>query len=92
MRLGLCQRSHDVVEPLIKPQWYVSCEEISGRMMDVVKNKDLKIYPASEEETWYRWIGNLKDWCISRQLWWGHRIPAYYCYKKGAKPAENASS
>ena len=45
-----------------------------------------------EEETWFRWIGNLKDWCISRQLWWGHRIPAYYCYKKGNRPEESTST
>jgi valyl-tRNA synthetase len=52
-------------------------------MVDAVKTKELKIIPVEEEETWYRWIGNLRDWCISRQLWWGHRIPAYIFSKKG---------
>lgn len=92
MRLGLCQRSHDVIEPIIKPQWYVNCTEIAAKMIDVVKTKELEIYPVEEEETWFRWIGNLKDWCISRQLWWGHRIPAYYCYKKGNRPEESTST
>lgn len=92
MRLGKCSRSHDIIEPIIKPQWYVNCADISGPMIDAVKKKELKIIPAAEEETWYRWIENLRDWCISRQLWWGHRIPAYFCYKKGNKPQESASN
>ncbi len=83
MRLGLCSRSKDIIEPVIKPQWYVDCSEISKKMVDAVKTKELKIIPVEEEETWYRWIGNLRDWCISRQLWWGHRIPAYIFSKKG---------
>jgi len=87
MRLGLCSRSHDVIEPLIKPQWYVRCTDISNKMIEIVKNKELVIIPQEEEDTWFRWMENLKDWCISRQLWWGHRIPAYYCYKKGNRPA-----
>jgi valyl-tRNA synthetase len=83
MRLGTCQRSGDVIEPMIKPQWYVNCSEIAKPMIDAVKNKELKIFPAEEEATWFKWIGGLRDWCISRQLWWGHRIPAYLVYKKG---------
>lgn len=92
MRLGLCQRSNDIIEPLIKPQWYINCGEISNQMISAVKNKELIIYPSTEEDTWYRWIENLRDWCISRQLWWGHRIPAYFCYKKGNKPEQNTSN
>lgn len=92
MRLGTCQRSKDVVEPMIKPQWYVDCSKISKPMIDAVKNKELKIIPVEEEQTWYRWIGGLRDWCISRQLWWGHRIPAYLAYKKGQNKPESLSS
>lgn len=56
MRLGLCQRSNDIIEPLIKPQWYVKCSEIANQMIDAVKNKDLVIMPPAEEDTWFRWI------------------------------------
>jgi valyl-tRNA synthetase len=92
MRLGLCSRSHDVIEPLIKPQWYVKCSEISNKMIDIVKNGEMIIHPKEEEDTWYRWMENLKDWCISRQLWWGHRIPAYFAYKKGQKPEQDCTT
>lgn len=61
-------------------------------MIEVVQTKELKIIPVEEEETWYRWIGNLKDWCISRQLWWGHRIPAYFCHKKGEHKEPSTSN
>jgi valyl-tRNA synthetase len=61
-------------------------------MIDIVKNKNMVIIPHEEEETWYRWIGGLRDWCISRQLWWGHRIPAYLAYKKGEKRPDSLDS
>ena len=61
-------------------------------MIEAVKSKKLKIIPVEEEETWYRWIGGLRDWCISRQLWWGHRIPAYLAWKKGNPKPDSQNS
>lgn len=78
MVVPICSRSKDVVEPLIKPQWYVDCTEMAKEAVKVVRSKELKIIPESHEKTWYQWMENSRDWCISRQLWWGHRIPAYF--------------
>lgn len=83
MVLPICTRSGNVVEPLLKPQWYVRSEEMSNAAMDAVKNGDLEIQPAVSEREWFSWLGNPIDWCISRQLWWGHRIPAYLISIKG---------
>lgn len=77
MSLKLCSRSGDVLEPLLKPQWYVSCKGLAKQSADAVRNGDLKIVPSIFESTWYNWLDNITDWCVSRQLWWGHRIPAY---------------
>ncbi|KAG8457944.1 hypothetical protein KFE25_012010 [Diacronema lutheri] len=78
MRLGVCSRTGDVIEPLLKPQWWVRCEGMAKRAADAVRCGDLKITPSFHEATWFRWLDNIQDWCVSRQLWWGHRIPAYY--------------
>jgi valyl-tRNA synthetase len=78
MVVPICSRSKDVVEPLIKPQWYVKCEEMAAKATEVVKNGELKIIPENHTKTWYHWMDGIRDWCISRQLWWGHRIPAYF--------------
>ncbi|KAF0714051.1 Aste57867_4065 [Aphanomyces stellatus] len=83
MRLGICQRSGDVVEPLVKPQWFVNCEQMAQDAMAAVRNKELTILPEHHEKTWFRWLENIRDWCISRQLWWGHRIPAYFATIEG---------
>ena len=83
MRLGLCSRSGDIIEPMLTPQWYVDCTSMAARSVQAVKNGDLKIVPDMHEATWYRWLENIKDWCISRQLWWGHRIPAYFARVSG---------
>jgi len=86
MVVPVCNRSKDIVEPMIKPQWYVSCNDMAAEAVKAVKTKELKIIPEQFEKTWDFWMDGIRDWCISRQLWWGHRIPAYYVYIKG-KPA-----
>ncbi|CAI5746338.1 unnamed protein product [Peronospora destructor] len=83
MRLGICSRSGDVIEPLVKPQWFVNCDQMAKDAMAAVTNKELTIVPETHEKTWFRWLENIRDWCISRQLWWGHRIPAYFGRIKG---------
>merc|ERR550534_1016309 len=76
-RLGLCSRSGDIIEPLMRPQWWMKCDDLAKRSADAVRNGDLKIEPFFHQATWFHWLENIRDWCISRQLWWGHRIPAY---------------
>jgi len=83
MRLGLCSRSGDILEPMITPQWYVNCDGMAKRSTDAVRNGELKIVPADHEKTWFQWLDNIRDWCVSRQLWWGHQIPAWFATKKG---------
>ncbi|KAJ3677900.1 hypothetical protein LUZ60_001703 [Juncus effusus] len=78
MVLGICSRSGDVVEPRIRPQWFVNCNDMANAALEAVKSKRLEIIPQQYEADWFRWLGNIRDWCISRQLWWGHRIPAWY--------------
>jgi valyl-tRNA synthetase len=86
MRLGLCSRSGDIIEPMLTPQWYVNCQSMAERSIAAVRNGDLKIVPEMHEATWYRWLENIRDWCVSRQLWWGHRIPAYFVRVTGESP------
>uniref|UniRef100_A0A8C4WL62 Valine--tRNA ligase n=1 Tax=Gopherus evgoodei TaxID=1825980 RepID=A0A8C4WL62_9SAUR len=71
-------RSKDVVEPLLKPQWYVRCEGLARGAADAVRRGELRILPPFHCKTWFQWMDNIRDWCISRQLWWGHRVPAYF--------------
>ncbi|KAJ6837392.1 putative valine--tRNA ligase, mitochondrial 1 [Iris pallida] len=81
MNLGICSRSNDVVEPMIKPQWFVNCHGMAKAALDAVMDKDnkkIEIIPEQYEHEWKRWLENIRDWCISRQLWWGHQIPAWY--------------
>ena len=92
MRLGVCSRTGDVIEPLMKPQWYVKCDTMAKRAADAVRNGELTILPEMHRSTWFRWMDNIKDWCISRQLWWGHRIPAYYIIIEGKPHGDNLDS
>ncbi|XP_064616941.1 valine--tRNA ligase-like [Liolophura sinensis] len=77
MVLPLCSRSHDVIEPRLKEQWFVSCKEMAQQALEAVRSGELEIHPAMYQSDWYNWLGDIRDWCVSRQLWWGHRIPAY---------------
>uniref|UniRef100_A0A0D9Z131 valine--tRNA ligase n=1 Tax=Oryza glumipatula TaxID=40148 RepID=A0A0D9Z131_9ORYZ len=78
MCLGVCSRTNDVVEPMIKPQWFVNCNTMAKAGIDAVRSKRIEIIPQQYEQDWYRWLANTRDWCVSRQLWWGHRVPAWY--------------
>lgn len=82
--VGTCQRCHTTVEPRVSKQWFVKMEPLAVPAVDVVKSGELHIIPERFEKTYLHWMENIKDWCISRQLWWGHRIPAYYCDACGA--------
>lgn len=72
------QRGGEIIEPLLSEQWFVRMEAMADRAVRAVKDKQLTILPERFEKTWYNWLENIHDWCISRQLWWGHRIPVYY--------------
>ena len=77
--VGKCYRCHNVIEPMISDQWFVKMEELAKPAIEAVKNKEIKFIPERFEKNYFHWMENIQDWCISRQLWWGHRIPAYYC-------------
>lgn len=77
--VGSCYRCHTVVEPRVSKQWFVRMEPLAKPAVEVVRNKEIKLIPERMEKIYYNWMENIKDWCISRQLWWGHRIPAWYC-------------
>ncbi|XP_050688997.1 valine--tRNA ligase-like isoform X2 [Eriocheir sinensis] len=78
MVVPVCSRSKDIIEPMIKPQWYVKCSTMAQKAIEAVKSGKLEIIPKMHEKTWYHWMEEIRDWCISRQLWWGHQIPAYF--------------
>lgn len=81
--VGTHDRCNTIVEPLIKQQWFVKMDELIKPAVKAVKDGEIKLLPERMEKLYYHWTDNIKDWCISRQLWWGHRIPAYYCEKCG---------
>ncbi|MDD6035527.1 MAG: valine--tRNA ligase [Lachnospiraceae bacterium] len=81
--VGTHDRCKTTVEPLIKQQWFVRMDELIKPAVEAVKNKEITLVPERMEKTYFNWTDNIRDWCISRQLWWGHRIPAYYCDKCG---------
>ncbi len=77
--VGKCYRCHNTIEPRISEQWFVKMAELAKPAIEAVKNDSIKFIPKRYEKTYFNWMENIQDWCISRQLWWGHRIPAYYC-------------
>ena len=77
--IGHCQRCDTIVEPLVSNQWFVSIKTLAEPAIDAVKDGRITFVPANWEKTYFEWMTNIHDWCISRQLWWGHRIPAWYC-------------
>ena len=81
--VGECYRCHTVIEPMISDQWFVKMEELAKPAIEAAKNGDIKHVPARFEKVYLNWLNDIHDWCISRQLWWGHRIPAYYCNQCG---------
>ncbi len=81
--VGTHDRCHTTVEPLVKQQWFVKMDELIKPAVKAVKTGEIKLVPERMEKTYFNWTDNIKDWCISRQLWWGHRIPAYYCDECG---------
>ncbi len=81
--VGECYRCHTVIEPMLSDQWFVAMEELAKPAIEAAKKGDLTHVPERFEKTYLRWLEEIRDWCISRQLWWGHRIPAYYCESCG---------
>ncbi len=81
--VGTHDRCKTTIEPLVKEQWFVKMDELIKPAVEAVKTGDIKLIPERMEKTYYNWTDNIRDWCISRQLWWGHRIPAYYCDECG---------
>ncbi|XP_034190816.1 valyl-tRNA synthetase, mitochondrial [Osmia lignaria lignaria] len=78
MNIPICSRSHDIVECMLKEQWFIKCKSMAHKALYAVKQGHLNIIPTTHEQIWYDYLNNIRDWCISRQTWWGHSIPAYY--------------
>ena len=82
-RVGHCYRCQSVVEPMLSLQWFVATKPLAEKAMAAVREGKTRIIPAKWEKDYFIWMENLEDWCISRQIWWGHRIPAWYCQHCG---------
>lgn len=80
-RVPRSQRGGEVIEPMVSSQWFVRTTNMAERAVQAVRTGDIAILPDRYEKVWYNWLENIHDWCVSRQLWWGHRIPVYYVNK-----------
>lgn len=81
--VGHCERCHTTVEPLISKQWFVKMDKLAKLALDAYKNEEIRFIPKRFEKVYVNWLENIRDWCISRQLWWGHRLPVYYHNETG---------
>ncbi|TFK37032.1 tRNA synthetases class I-domain-containing protein [Crucibulum laeve] len=89
MQIPICSKSGDVIEPVLKPQWWVDCKPLAEEAIKRTRAGELAISPKQSENDWYRWLEGIQDWCISRQLWWGHRCPAYFVKLEGKEQDAN---
>ncbi|EHA21527.1 hypothetical protein ASPNIDRAFT_194077 [Aspergillus niger ATCC 1015] len=83
MKIPRCAKSNDVIEPILKPQWWMKMESLAKPALEAVEKGEIVIKPESAEKSYYRWMTNINDWCLSRQLWWGHQAPAYFIKIEG---------
>ena len=83
-KVGYSERTNVPIEPKLSTQWFLSMQHFADIALDPVMNDEIEFYPKKYKNTYRHWLENIKDWCISRQLWWGHRIPAYYSKTKTA--------
>jgi len=83
LSVGHCYRCHTIVEPYLSPQWFVCMKDLADEAIKAVEDGRVEFIPKSWEKTYFEWMRNIKDWCISRQIWWGHRIPVWYCQQCG---------
>ncbi|EFA81199.1 hypothetical protein PPL_06036 [Heterostelium album PN500] len=87
--LSICSRTGDIIEPVLRPQWYVNCQQLGKQALELVESGKIQIVPLQYKDNWSRWLSNIQDWCISRQLWWGHPIPAYKVILNNQSTAED---
>ena len=83
MKVPLCSKSKDIIEPLVKPQWWMKMREMADAATKVVEDGDIKIKPENQQRIYLNWMKDINDWCLSRQLWWGHQVPAYFVKLEG---------
>ena len=89
MQIPICNKSGDIIEPLLKPQWWVNCKPLAEEAIKRTRAGELLVQPKTSESEWFHWLENIQDWCVSRQLWWGHRCPAYFVRIEGQAQDKN---